>query len=152
MKYFVQTCFPCICKNDCRSGGVELVAQNGKFVVENTLESRLDLMSQQMVPELRTILFGRNPNRKFTDWKCLKLVLLLMNGVILPVYVYIWHKLYADFLWETEYFCLQIKTWNQIVNCAFFSNKCRINLKLLEKNLQVSYIFVIGIVLLSMCS
>lgn len=50
-----------------RSGGVELVAQNGKFVVENTLESRLDLMSQQMVPELRTILFGRNPNRKFTD-------------------------------------------------------------------------------------
>lgn len=50
-----------------RSGGVEFIAQNGKFVVENTLESRLDLMSQQMVPELRTILFGRNPNRKFTD-------------------------------------------------------------------------------------
>ncbi|KAL4233907.1 V-type proton ATPase subunit E [Mactra antiquata] len=49
------------------SGGVELMAQNNKFVVENTLESRLDLMSQQMVPELRTTLFGRNPNRKFTD-------------------------------------------------------------------------------------
>jgi len=51
----------------CRSGGVELMAQNMKFVVENTLESRLDLMSLQMVPALRTILFGRNPNRKFTD-------------------------------------------------------------------------------------
>ena len=50
-----------------RSGGVELMAQNYKFVVENTLESRLDLMSQQMVPDLRTVLFGRNPNRKFTD-------------------------------------------------------------------------------------
>jgi len=50
-----------------RSGGVELIAQNGKFVVENTLESRLDLMSRQMIPELRVILFGRNPNRKFTD-------------------------------------------------------------------------------------
>lgn len=49
------------------SGGVELMAQNNKFVVQNTLESRLDLISQQMVPELRTILFGRNPNRKFTD-------------------------------------------------------------------------------------
>ena len=51
----------------CRSGGVEFMAQNMKFVVENTLESRLDLMSLQMVPALRTILFGRNPNRKFTD-------------------------------------------------------------------------------------
>lgn len=49
------------------SGGVELMAQNYKFVVENTLESRLDLISQQMVPNLRTTLFGRNPNRKFTD-------------------------------------------------------------------------------------
>lgn len=49
------------------TGGVEVVAQNGKFRVENTLESRLDLISQQMVPELRTILFGRNPNRRFTD-------------------------------------------------------------------------------------
>lgn len=49
------------------SGGVELMAQNNKIVVENTLESRLDLISQQMVPELRVTLFGRNPNRKFMD-------------------------------------------------------------------------------------
>lgn len=49
------------------SGGVELTAQGNKFLVENTLESRLDLISRQMVPEIRTTLFGRNPNRKFTD-------------------------------------------------------------------------------------
>ena len=31
-----------------RSGGVELVAQGNKFLVENTLESRLDLISRQV--------------------------------------------------------------------------------------------------------
>lgn len=35
--------------------------------VPNTLESRLELISQQLVPEIRQALFGRNPNRKFTD-------------------------------------------------------------------------------------
>jgi len=49
------------------SGGIEMLAQGNKFLVENTLESRLDLISHQMIPDLRTILFGRNPNRKFTD-------------------------------------------------------------------------------------
>ncbi|KAL3884252.1 hypothetical protein ACJMK2_030468 [Sinanodonta woodiana] len=49
------------------SGGVELIAQGSKFYVENTLESRLSLISQQMVPELRTVLYGNNPNRKFFD-------------------------------------------------------------------------------------
>jgi len=49
------------------SGGVELYAQRGQLKVENTLDSRLDLMSQQMLPELREILFGPNPNRKFYD-------------------------------------------------------------------------------------
>ncbi|KAL3884250.1 hypothetical protein ACJMK2_030467 [Sinanodonta woodiana] len=49
------------------SGGVELVAQGSKFFVQNTLESRLSLISQQMVPELRAILFGDNANRKFYD-------------------------------------------------------------------------------------
>lgn len=48
-------------------GGVELVALNGRIRVPNTLESRLELISQQLVPEVRTSLFGRNPNRKFTD-------------------------------------------------------------------------------------
>ncbi|KAK3603528.1 hypothetical protein CHS0354_027945 [Potamilus streckersoni] len=49
------------------SGGVELVAQGSKYFVQNTLESRLSLVSQQMVPELRSILFGNNANRKFYD-------------------------------------------------------------------------------------
>uniref|UniRef100_A0A8W8MMY9 Uncharacterized protein n=1 Tax=Magallana gigas TaxID=29159 RepID=A0A8W8MMY9_MAGGI len=49
------------------SGGVELLAQHGKIRVENMLESRLSLISQQMIPELRTILYGANPNRKFMD-------------------------------------------------------------------------------------
>lgn len=49
------------------SGGVELVSRAGKIKVANTLDSRLDLIFQQMLPELRDILFGRNPNRRFTD-------------------------------------------------------------------------------------
>lgn len=48
-------------------GGVELHALNGRIRVPNTLEARLELISQQLVPEVRTALFGRNVNRKFTD-------------------------------------------------------------------------------------
>ncbi|XP_055902263.1 V-type proton ATPase subunit E [Eupeodes corollae] len=48
-------------------GGVELIALNGRVKVPNTLESRLELISQQLVPEIRNALFGTNPNRKFTD-------------------------------------------------------------------------------------
>lgn len=49
------------------SGGVELVARAGKIRVTNTLESRLAMMAQQMLPEMRMMLFGANPNRKFLD-------------------------------------------------------------------------------------
>jgi len=49
-------------------GGVELTSQKGKIKVTNTLESRLDLISQQLLPEVRVALFARNPNRKFDDW------------------------------------------------------------------------------------
>ncbi|XP_027204281.2 V-type proton ATPase subunit Vha26 [Dermatophagoides pteronyssinus] len=48
-------------------GGVEMYAQGGKIKVTNTLESRLDLISQQLLPEIRVALFQRNPNRKFDD-------------------------------------------------------------------------------------
>ncbi|KAK2158791.1 hypothetical protein LSH36_164g10004 [Paralvinella palmiformis] len=48
-------------------GGVELIAQMGKIKISNTLETRLDLLSRQLLPELREILFGKNPNRKFDD-------------------------------------------------------------------------------------
>ncbi|KAM9470218.1 V-type proton ATPase subunit E 1a [Clarias gariepinus] len=49
------------------SGGVEVYNANGKIRVANTLESRLDLLAQQMMPEIRVALFGANPNRKFMD-------------------------------------------------------------------------------------
>ncbi|CAH0596355.1 unnamed protein product [Chrysodeixis includens] len=48
-------------------GGIELVAAKGRIKICNTLESRLELIAQQLLPEIRTALFGRNPNRKFTD-------------------------------------------------------------------------------------
>lgn len=47
------------------SGGVQLVAKNGKIRVVNTLESRLDLLSRQMLPEIRSRLFGDSKTRKF---------------------------------------------------------------------------------------
>lgn len=49
------------------TGGIELTAQKGKIKVNNTLEARLELIAQQLIPEIRTALFGRNVNRKFTD-------------------------------------------------------------------------------------
>uniref|UniRef100_A0A3B5JYF1 ATPase H+ transporting V1 subunit E1b n=1 Tax=Takifugu rubripes TaxID=31033 RepID=A0A3B5JYF1_TAKRU len=49
------------------SGGVEMYNSDGKIKVSNTLESRLELMAQQMMPEIRVALFGANPNRKFMD-------------------------------------------------------------------------------------
>ena len=48
-------------------GGIELLAQRGKIKISNTLESRLELIASQLVPEIRIALFGRNPNRKFND-------------------------------------------------------------------------------------
>ncbi|KAJ3612369.1 hypothetical protein NHX12_020645 [Muraenolepis orangiensis] len=49
------------------SGGIELYNARGNIKVSNTLDSRLDLMAQQMMPEVRGALFGANPNRKFLD-------------------------------------------------------------------------------------
>lgn len=48
-------------------GGIEVYNENGKIKVSNTLESRLELIAQQMMPEIRMMLFGANPNRKFLD-------------------------------------------------------------------------------------
>ncbi|XP_034948612.1 V-type proton ATPase subunit E [Chelonus insularis] len=48
-------------------GGVELFALKGRIKINNTLESRLELIAQQLIPEIRSALFGRNPNRRFTD-------------------------------------------------------------------------------------
>lgn len=49
------------------AGGIEMYNSTGKIKVSNTLESRLDLIAQQMMPEIRVALFGANQNRKFLD-------------------------------------------------------------------------------------
>lgn len=49
------------------TGGIELYARHNKIKVANTLEARLELISQQLIPQIRNALFGRNTNRKFTD-------------------------------------------------------------------------------------
>lgn len=48
-------------------GGVDLYAGRGRIKVSNTLETRLELIAAQLIPEIRGSLFGNNPNRKFTD-------------------------------------------------------------------------------------
>ncbi|MED6277624.1 hypothetical protein CHARACLAT_015396 [Characodon lateralis] len=48
-------------------GGVEVYNDNGKIKVSNTLESRPELVAQQVMPEIRETLFGANPNRRFMD-------------------------------------------------------------------------------------
>ncbi|KAK0524147.1 V-ATPase V1 sector subunit E [Tilletia horrida] len=49
------------------SGGVILAGFGGKIKVNNTLEERLRLMEERMLPEIRMDLYGANPSRKFTN-------------------------------------------------------------------------------------
>lgn len=53
--------------NERSHGGVELFGYRGKIKCSNTLESRLEMISKQLLPDIRVALFGRNPNRKFDD-------------------------------------------------------------------------------------
>ncbi|KAJ1993590.1 V-ATPase V1 sector subunit E [Dimargaris cristalligena] len=46
-------------------GGIIVTSHNGRIRVSNTLESRLGLVSEQMLPEIRVMLFGHSPSRKF---------------------------------------------------------------------------------------
>lgn len=48
-------------------GGVDLIAGRGRIKVSNTLETRLELIAQQLIPDIRSALFGQNANRKFND-------------------------------------------------------------------------------------
>ncbi|XP_068209895.1 V-type proton ATPase subunit E [Palaemon carinicauda] len=48
-------------------GGIELVTRGNRIKISNTLEARLDMLAQQMLPEIRQMLFGSNPNRKFDN-------------------------------------------------------------------------------------
>ncbi|XP_076991202.1 V-type proton ATPase subunit E 2 [Tamandua tetradactyla] len=47
------------------TGGVEVYSRDQRIKLSNTLDSRLDLLAQQRIPEIRRALFGANPNRKF---------------------------------------------------------------------------------------
>lgn len=46
-------------------GGVQVSALNDRITVDNTLLARLDLSSDRMLPQLRHVLFGQSPNRRF---------------------------------------------------------------------------------------
>jgi len=48
-------------------GGVKMTSQSGNITVENTLNARLAMIGQQMMPEIREVIFGKNMNRKFLD-------------------------------------------------------------------------------------
>jgi V-type H+-transporting ATPase subunit E len=47
------------------AGGIVASALNGRIRLTNTLDARLDLLSQEMLPDIRTMLFGANKNRGF---------------------------------------------------------------------------------------
>ncbi|XP_077556424.1 V-type proton ATPase subunit E-like [Haemaphysalis longicornis] len=48
-------------------GGVVLATNRGRILISNTLESRLELISSRILPQIRTGLFGKNANRKYRD-------------------------------------------------------------------------------------
>jgi len=51
--------------NDETAGGIKLVSGNERITVDNTLDERLRLLEDRMLPEIRYDLFGPNENRKF---------------------------------------------------------------------------------------
>ncbi|KAG5876488.1 hypothetical protein JTB14_023520 [Gonioctena quinquepunctata] len=48
------------------TGGIDFLGQKNKIKISNTMEARLDLISQHFVPQIRSALYGLNVNRKFT--------------------------------------------------------------------------------------
>ncbi|KAG7092187.1 hypothetical protein E1B28_008556 [Marasmius oreades] len=51
--------------NDDLAGGVKLASSTGRITLNNTLDERLRLLEDRMLPEIRNDLFGANENRKF---------------------------------------------------------------------------------------
>lgn len=49
------------------AGGVVVSAVGGRIQCNNSLESRLDLAAEVMLPAIRVMLFGIAPNRRFFD-------------------------------------------------------------------------------------
>jgi len=47
------------------AGGVKLVSGTKRITIDNTLDERLRLLEDRMLPEIRHDLFGANENRKF---------------------------------------------------------------------------------------
>jgi len=47
------------------SGGIVINGFSGKIKVDNTIEERLRILEEKMLPEIRENLFGKNENRKF---------------------------------------------------------------------------------------
>ncbi|BGP19568.1 hypothetical protein JCM10213_000168 [Rhodosporidiobolus nylandii] len=50
---------------DKSAGGVVLRGYGSRITVDNTLDQRLRLLEERMLPEIRESLFGKNENRKF---------------------------------------------------------------------------------------
>lgn len=48
-----------------RNGGVLLRGYGSRITVNNTLDERLRLLQERMLPEIRESLFGKNENRRF---------------------------------------------------------------------------------------
>ncbi|KAF5381538.1 hypothetical protein D9615_005484 [Tricholomella constricta] len=51
--------------SDNSAGGVKLISGTRRITVDNTLDERLRLLEDRMLPEIRKDLFGANENRKF---------------------------------------------------------------------------------------
>jgi len=47
------------------AGGVKLISGSRRITIDNTLDERLRLLEDRMLPEIRKDLFGANKNRKF---------------------------------------------------------------------------------------
>lgn len=48
------------------SGGVYLMTPQKHIRLDNSLVTRLNLVSEYLLPQIRNLLFGHNPNRKFS--------------------------------------------------------------------------------------
>ncbi|TFK97715.1 ATPase V1/A1 complex subunit E [Pterulicium gracile] len=49
------------------AGGVKLESGQRRITINNTLDERLRLLEEKMLPEIRADLFGANENRRFTN-------------------------------------------------------------------------------------
>lgn len=49
------------------AGGIDLCNSTESITISNTLDARLAMITRQKLPQMREVLFGENPNRKFRD-------------------------------------------------------------------------------------